>query len=167
MDLPGRRVYFLRLTAPGGALDGKQGAHVREPFSIRFRGLCIQDAVREIRSLSGEMVCLQERLVGNGVAMPKLHSDGSLETETRVGHSSPSFRLHGKMRIVRAEAGNELRKPALRKRSVTAMLSSTSRRPAVVAETLYRDRLDRLGGKDMARGIQAIDADVLQGVAPQ
>lgn len=56
MNLPCRRVYLLMLTGAGGALNGKQGAHVGKSFStVRFRRLFIQDAVGEIRGLSSEM----------------------------------------------------------------------------------------------------------------
>jgi len=34
MNLPCRRVYLLRLACAGGALDGKQGAHVGKSLHL-------------------------------------------------------------------------------------------------------------------------------------
>jgi len=115
------------------------------------------------------MVCLRERLFGTVVALPKLHSDGSLETEAWVGRYAPLRSGHVvkiRIRAIRTEASYELRKRALREaqRHGNALLDLPDDGDAV-AETPYRDRLDRLSGKDMARGIQAVDADVLQGTA--
>src|SRR5437667_10493669 len=139
-------------------------ADVGEAFLAGGLGLgVLQDAIGKMQQLGRELVALR---VGDGAFLLALARDVMLET---TGELVAGLDAQRALRtddavfrsVVGAEAHAEGREPLARK----AQHAGRGFFNVAFLPGSHGERLDRLGAEDMARGVDAINADVVQRTA--